>query len=77
MNLTLDINTVLTSLVLAGLVWIIRTNLSNEKRQASAEATAVALDDKVKDHGQRLNHVEHEVGALKVEVAKISSNDHA
>jgi hypothetical protein len=70
MNLTLDLNTILTTVVLGTVMWILRTLIALDKKQASHEANTKALDDKVVDHGHRLTGIEHEVGSLKVKVAR-------
>jgi len=65
MNLVLDINTVLTSLTLAGIIWVLRTVSQQEKAQAVA-------GEKAETHERGLIELRSRVVTAEASVAEVS-----
>lgn len=70
MNLTLDINTILNGLTLAGILWALRTLSQLDKRQALQEQANATRDQDTAALRARVAAVEAEVQAIKLQVAK-------
>lgn len=72
MNLTIDLNTIVSGLALAAILYVARTVTSLEKKQAVAEQEGKAQDDYARETRARVMTVEEKVGELEVDVASLS-----
>jgi hypothetical protein len=73
MNLTIDLNTIVSGLALAAILYVARTVTSLEKRQAVADQEGKAQDDYSRETRARVMSVEEKVGELEVDVASMKS----
>ncbi|AKC83756.1 hypothetical protein IMCC26134_15000 [Verrucomicrobia bacterium IMCC26134] len=74
MNLTLDLNTVLTSLTLAGILWVLRTVSQQEKAQAVAHEKADTHDREIIELRSRVVTAEASVAEVSLRVARLEGS---
>ncbi len=73
MNLTIDINTIISGTILLLLTYVARTLINLEKRQAVADQEGKAQDDYARETRTRVVTVEKKIGAMEVDVASMKS----
>jgi hypothetical protein len=71
MNLVLDINTVLTSLTLAGIIWVLRTVSQQEKAQAVAAEKGATHERGIIELRSRVVTAEASVAEVSLRVARL------
>lgn len=71
MNLVLDINTVLTSLTLAGIIWVLRTVSQQEKAQAVAQEKGETTERAIIELRSRVVTAEASVAEVSLRVARL------
>jgi uncharacterized protein YqfA (UPF0365 family) len=69
MNLTIDLNTIVSGLALAAILYVARTVTAIDRKQAVAEERADSADEYAKETRSRVITVEKKVNELEVEVA--------
>lgn len=71
MNLVLDLNTVLTSLTLAGILWVLRTVSQQEKAQAVAHEKSETTERAIIELRSRVVTAEASVAEVSLRVARL------
>jgi hypothetical protein len=73
MNVSIDLNTIVSGLALAAILWVARTVSAIDKKQAVAEQESKSQDEYAQETRSRVITVEVKVGELEVEVGKLQS----
>ena len=71
MNISLDVNTILTSIVLAGIVWMVRSQSLQITATALALQRAEATEHVILELRARVTNVEVNAAQLALRVARI------
>jgi len=75
MNFALDLNTLLSSGILALTIWTLKTVVALDRKQAAADEKHAAIVARTGDHHDRISRVESKVGTLEVGVAKLQARE--
>lgn len=75
--MTIDLNTILTGLLMPIALWTLKTVIAVDRKQAAEEARHNALDERIEAHGRRIDAAEARVGHMEVEVGKLQAHRQA
>jgi predicted RNA methylase len=71
MNLAIDLNTIVSGLALAAILYVARTVTAIDRKQAVSEERADSAQDYARETRERVAAAEEDIDELKVDVASL------